>query len=425
MAGNITKEDLIQLWRDTMDDAYTVPIEEEDNGRGLDIISGIAEIWAKVSLSTDISTQTFYLLPHSTQTQLPAAGATQAVGNVILDREYPKYGDIELEDGDVLEVSQLGTKGETVVVADIELTSDQSLIEGLPSPVTTAVNAVRTGYQTNGAPRRTVVFKRKTTLAISNVTVLANTLTDDGGIDRFDETMVGSYVRFTSGTNASTYPRRITSASLGTVIVDGTPLVSGTNSVEVVDINEIGVTAELDGELSGGTHGWLDALGLERLIARNPYESDNSYRFRIVKIPDLISPNAIIRAVSRVFRPYNYNFSFLEMRNPGDIPGAFWDIDPFDDPNAGFPDGNGKVMFGDGFQYRGFIILVESETTGDFGGPWDTNPATSGHPSNAWDYTPFDGYAVTFAQVLDDMVKEVQKSKSAGTPWAWALVDSI
>lgn len=50
---------------------------------------------------------------------------------------------------------------------------------------------------------------------------------------------------------------------------------------------------------SGGLAGWLDELGSERNINRAPGESDSVYRQRVARIADVVTPNAIKRALSR------------------------------------------------------------------------------------------------------------------------------
>jgi hypothetical protein len=50
---------------------------------------------------------------------------------------------------------------------------------------------------------------------------------------------------------------------------------------------------------TGGLAGWLDELGGERNIDRAPGESDDIYRQRVARIADVVTPNAIRRALSR------------------------------------------------------------------------------------------------------------------------------
>lgn len=421
MSRKLTKEDLQEEWRRLFDSSYTEPIETEDEGRGFDIIAGFSAIFANVSLSTETTTQAMYIDSHSIQTNDPASGAVQATGTIAIDREPPKQGDINLKAGDTLDMTHLGTKGETVVIAQIELVNDTTIPEGASAPVNADVRAVRPGYQSNGGPLRSVAFSRRTTAEIENVTSSGNTLTSV----KINEGYADAFVRFTSGVNATTYPRRITSATDGSMVVDGPALATGANTIEIVDVNTIGLSATLVGEMSGGKHPWLDLLGLERLIPRNPNELDSSYRYRIQQLPDVVTPNALFRAVSRILKPLTIGFVILETRVQDDFQGFFYDLDPYDDPAASFPDGTYRLTLGDGFDERGFIVLIERQNTGEFGAPYDSDPATSGFTDNAFDQTFFDGFPATFEQNVQDIIKEVERTRTHGMPWVWSVVDTI
>jgi hypothetical protein len=421
MSRKLTKEQLQEEWRRFFDSTYTQPIEDEDEGKGFDIIAGFSAIFAEVSEASENDTEGMYIDFHSTRTAPPASGEVRATGQIDIDRTPPKLGDVNLVAGDRLDMTHLGTRGETVLVAQIELLNDTTIPEGNTSPVTADVRAVRPGEQANGGPRRSLLFEERNTYAFSGVAVSGNTLT----LSDFNEGHENAFVRFTAGSNGSTYPRRITSATSGSIVVDGPALTTGTDAIEIGDANSIGLTAVLNGELSGGHHGELDLLGSERLLPRNPNEVDSSYRYRIQQLPDVVSPNAVFRAVSRILKPLGIGFLIGENRVYDDFIGFFADVDPSDDPAASFPDGTFRLPLGGGLQRRGFFILVERQQTGDFGAPADTNPATSSHPSNAADVMFSDGYAVGFSDALQDMIAAVERARMHGMPWVWSVVDTL
>lgn len=60
-----------------------------------------------------------------------------------------------------------------------------------------------------------------------------------------------------------------------------------------------GLTATNPASPSGGRTGLLDELGAERNINRAPGEGDDSYRQRVAEIADVVTPNAVRRALSR------------------------------------------------------------------------------------------------------------------------------
>lgn len=80
------------------------------------------------------------------------------------------------------------------------------------------------------------------------------------------------------------------------------------------------VTNELAPE--GGVHGWLDELGSERAIYRAPGEPDGTYRKRVSTVADVVSPNAIRRALSRALGTLPW--CFREVGTP-DLRGFFYD----------------------------------------------------------------------------------------------------
>jgi hypothetical protein len=75
---------------------------------------------------------------------------------------------------------------------------------------------------------------------------------------------------------------------------------------------------------AGGRMDLLDALGAERAIGRAPGEDDESYRARVREIADVVTPNAIRRALNRTLPGFPWCF-----REVGSsfLPGWFYDGD--------------------------------------------------------------------------------------------------
>jgi hypothetical protein len=429
----LTRDELLEVWRSVMPESYTIPLEEENDGRGFDVIAACAAVWARVAAAVETSTQAMYLLPHSSQTAPESAGEAQATGDITLTRSAPADGPLNLKEGDKLSVELATLEGVTIFEIGLELAVDVALAAGSTTPVTVAARAERPGYQGNveDTQGRSVAFLRRTTATMQDVaSTAANLLTSDGGEgDQFDEGMIDAFVVFTGGPNLTTYPRRIASFnSPRSVTVDGPALVAGgNNSLRVVDVNEVGVSAELNGDLTGGVHGWLDELGKERGIGRNALEVDGEYRERIKNLPDLVSPNALQRAARRILEPLGISFRVMESRDPEQFQGAAWDEFPYDNPNTSiFPeDGEQHFWQGNGFEYRGFYVVVERQGYGDAGWPWDIKHPGGVHPSAAWDFMAYDGYAGGFWADLLRLIAEIEKTRAAGVPWLLVLVDSI
>ncbi len=418
-----TKEELLQTWRDNFDEGYTIPIEEEDEGRGADLIYAMAAMGARSSQAGDVSTQAMFIREHSIQTNPTASGAIQATATVLLSRVVPTQGDLTLRSGDIIEIYQKGTKGEEIIVFEAKLIDDSTLAIG-SSGVSADVRAVRPGYQANGGILRSARFKGRSTSNIT-ATTSGTTLTDSGLGDRFTEDMdQDGFVKFISGANGGIDPRRILTSALGSITVEGAALTSGTDVIQVVGLNELGTSIEIDGEFSGGTHAILDLLGSDILLGRNPSETDESYRKRIGALPDIDSPNAVIRAASRILRPLDIPFVFGEVKNQSDVRGFYADVDPCDVTTDSVTT-NGRVTLGNAFEFNGFFLIVERRGTGEFGMPSDTVPATSGYPDNAADVGFSDGYPIGFASDMMALINEIEKTKMGGVPWALILVNNI
>jgi len=130
-----------------MPDSYTVPLEDEADGRGVDVIASIAAVMARVAADVETTTQAMYILPHSSQTAPPAAGATQATGALTLTRTPPTAGDINLLEGDPLVVNVLSPDNVESLETNIELDADVTMPSGSKGPVAATVRASRAGYQ--------------------------------------------------------------------------------------------------------------------------------------------------------------------------------------------------------------------------------------------------------------------------------------
>lgn len=83
-----------------------------------------------------------------------------------------------------------------------------------------------------------------------------------------------------------------------------------------------GLTSTNAASPSGGVAPMLDELGNERKVYRSPGEPDESYRVRVSEVADVVSPNAIKRALNRSFA--GYGWALREVGYP-ELPGFFFD----------------------------------------------------------------------------------------------------
>ena len=99
----------------------------------------------------------------------------------------------------------------------------------------------------------------------------------------------------------------------------------------------------------GGKHAMLDALGREKDIDRSPGEDDDDYRIRISQLADVVSPNAIRRALNRAIPGVPWCFREAGLAN---YPGFFYQL--FQGPGGG----------GDFYDYD--WIFFTGTVTGEF-----------------------------------------------------------
>lgn len=430
----LSTDDLLEIWRRYLPTSYTDPIESGDDQSGFDVIHAMATMFERIAEANETTTQAMYVYPHSTQVAPPASGSTQSTGNLTLTRIVPTDGDLELLEGDEIDVMIRTPEGDYVFEGGLELSADVTLPEGSSGPFTVAARSIRYDYRCNFKDTlgRLLYWKTRTVLSVEDATTtVTNTITDTGIGDRLDAGMdKTAFVRFTAGPNYPSVPRRITAITVGasttTITVDGPALVAGvgTNDFDVIDLNDAGVLIEFDGDFTGATSGMLDFLGQERDLDRTGEETDDSYRERVHRLPDTVSYNAVYRAVSRILTPLGINFRVVESRRVSQFRGFFADLDPCDDPLADILT-NQRLVLGNRFDIAGFFVIVEKTGDGEFGMFADYDPPASVGPRNAVDFGFADGFPSIFWKHMRSLIDEVEKTREMGVPWLLVLVQSL
>lgn len=393
-----TYDDLIELWRSLFPRGFTAPIEDEGDGQGFDGYAAQIRMTERVSHALNVTTQAYYLRPHSGQTAPPAAGARRAVGTVEVTRLPPATGPITLIAGVELVADVRTIDGTVLDGIRLRVTTDTTLPAGALGPFLVPIEAVRVGYQGNLRPGTITRFAARGRASIVGPTIGAgNAVSDTGVPDRWTLAMVGQYVRILGGPNGGTIPRRILSVTpsepISVAVLDGPALIPGpATSIEVEEFAELGLTVSQPLPLTGGRHGWLDAIGRDRGTGRTTGEDDETYRSRLVFLADTISPAAIIRICHRILDPFGIAFVFEEPPFP-------------------------SVRF--------FRIRVAIRNWGEYGAPYDALEGTPDSPfagPNAYD-TPvargnfYDGHPVQYDAVIDALIQAIDQAKAAGVDW--------
>lgn len=433
-ARALTIDDLIALWRRVFPRSYTVPIEEEQGGQGFDMHAGAAAVFAAASEAVALSMQEMYLREHAQQTRPPAAGAARATTTIQITRLFSTVGDLNLREGTRLRAQQLGTRGQVAALPSFELAEDVLMPEGDRGPIEAPVRATYVGSTGNVRAGTIVAFE---TLGRASVTCvvtgagesLVRVASFDGtNPDRFNRGMLGRFVTIVGAPSGIMAPRQIVIVRPDSVVVDP-PLPAGdigaTVTVQVAELEDLGLVVEHEVPATGGLFGTLDELARDRSIGRVTGEVDDQLRERIADMGDVVSPAAIVRIAQKYLTDAaGIPFLFLETRDVQSLKGFVWDLDAFDfgsvSPIAHVPGselvGQGAVMLSDAQLFRFFILLIGYVDIGDFGFAWDSEPDPP-LPPDAWDVMAWDGYPVDYYRHVQRVYAAVEAAREGGVAW--------
>lgn len=171
----------------------------------------------------------------------------------------------------------------------------------------------------------------------------------------------------------------------------------------------------------GGSSPTLDHVGEERGINRSPNEPDEQYRKRIYNRPDVVSPNALVRAMNRVLAPYGLTGCLREPSDLDTFPGLFYDAPAAGLPSRRYaydmdftlrPDDRYKLAL-DLAEFRGFFVAtIPPMSLGEFGCAFDEGFVC--FFDSAPYFTFFDGYAVTAAAIRQAVWNALNEAREAG-----------
>ncbi len=420
----LTQDQLLDLIRKIFPADYVVTIETEGDGRGWDVFVQQAAQMARDAEAINTTTQAYYLRYHSSQTDAPASGGVKATGQITLTRSPPLAGDIVLSQGTLVSSFQKNVRGQWIEGPVFELLANVTLPAGSTSAVTAQVQCTREGYQGNLPANRISEFTLLGRAYIEGASVTAaNTIQDQGIPDRFTEAMVGRYIEFVTGSNATTYPRKILAVSRATVsviTVDGPALTfPDTANIRVLEYADLNISVDQPDPTEHGKNAFLDAIGRDRNTGRVSGEPDDAYRLRLSYLADIISPGAIDRICARILSPFGIHYRILETRDPNGLWGFILDIDPFDYGTIT----DGQILLNEVCgSVRFFLILVGTGNQGEFGAPYD---ATNSPNPNAWDEMFLDGQPVEYLTAVGALYDAVEAARAAGICWDLVLDPSL
>lgn len=197
-------------------------------------------------------------------------------------------------------------------------------------------------------------------------------------------------------------------------------------------------------DASGGKPAMLDALGYDRGIVRAPGEQDGPYAARVRALPDTVSPDAIVRLLTRLLDPYGGGWQFIETWHASyqtcwDAPSTSFpfpgdEFNPnlfcYDDPRPPTPFRN--RWLDEEEQFGTFIVVVPNYSAlRDFGMAYDDpadnlaqhQTAIGQRAYSAYDVDfgfavglagAYDGYDIGKAAVYKSIYDNLQETKAGG-----------
>jgi hypothetical protein len=438
-----TEADFLDLWRSVLPRFYTAPIENEGDGRGLDVPTLQAAIMARLERAANVNQQAYYLRPHSTQTGEIARSAARARGTVRFTRVGSVAAELRIPSQTILEAEQLGPTGETVSLGRYLTTTETVMESGFAGPESVVIEAEHPGYHGNldypGQVVRFAALGRAQVRAVATQTTTLLRNVDDAADqdwDRFTPESLGRYVRLVQiglPLVTTSEPRRVVGLLQASGQVIGIrldpPLAAGDIgkplSVEFEEWADVGLVVSQPTPITGGRGDGLGAIGSDRGVARVTGETDDQYADRIMYAPDTISPAAIERTVDAILGPLGIEWCLRETADLDTLMGFTFDVHPWD--LEGLPTVEkvvGSELVGQGFVWLGtrtarrfFLICVKRSQLGDFGFGYDvlTNPIS------AWDLAAFDGWALGFGRAIARVHSAVNAARAAGVGFRISL----
>lgn len=219
------------------------------------------------------------------------------------------------------------------------------------------------------------------------------------------------------------------STGVNATFIEKTAIVSETATAEwyVLDWSfDWGLVVTNEKSPSGGRVGVLDELGAERKIYRSAGETDGPFAERVATVADIISPNAIKRAINKILVPLGYKGYLREIGNPeGAFMGFFYDgdsTDPIDSACA--YDMDFTVRPSDRFklpvnyqEMRAFFIVgvPDIPDSGDFGFFYDGSSLdpVPGNPG-AYDIGAYDGYPLVSSRIYSQLYQAIDSARAGG-----------
>lgn len=172
--GPITRSELIALWRSGVDPNFGRRFVEAGEGGGFEVYTQAFRQFEEVSEAIDTTTQSMYLLPHSSQTSEPAGGARRARVTLTISRVGDATRCYILRAGQTVfeeTTTDYGENGPQTVKTGRRYVALETvaMAAGSLGPISVECEAIRAGYSGNRAQEGNINRFRQPGAGYSNV----------------------------------------------------------------------------------------------------------------------------------------------------------------------------------------------------------------------------------------------------------------
>lgn len=164
--------------------------------------------------------------------------------------------------------------------------------------------------------------------------------------------------------------------------------------------------------------------GDQRGMYRVQGETEEAFRARLGRKPDVVSPNALQRVVNRVLAPLKLKGVVFDIGDEFD--GFFFDVDAFDyyQPGDTYPLSPWKLLLSLNEKYGFFYVRLPWIAAGDFGIFYDAGPNLylpdlGLYLGSAYDAGFYDGVSTTGQVIYRSLYEEIRRRKGGGTAFAF------
>lgn len=192
----------------------------------------------------------------------------------------------------------------------------------------------------------------------------------------------------------------------------------------VRDFKDLGMAITSARHVSLGRDDDLGLIGDGRGIYPSSGETQEAFRTRIFKVPDVISPNALTRVLNRILAPLRLTGHIVDTGDA--VTGFFFDIDALDYYGVGdlYPQNKWHLLLSTWEAYGFFFAQVPWVGEGDFGMFFDDGPvyyvADKGlYVGPSFDEGFFDGFSPFAAKNVYTLIyDELRRRKGGGVAFA-------